>query len=107
MVDSDLDFEDLAEDVTPLANIGRAEAKAAAALRRSRESRPAGPRSALEVAGAFFGLPLRRYAIDEILEQELKARKADQTTIFGNLMDLGPRLESVRKLGRSNLTHGC
>ncbi len=36
-----------------------------------------------------------RSAIDEILEQEVKARKVDQTTVSGNLMDSDPEFRRL------------
>ena len=46
-------------------------------------------------AGAFFGLPLRRYELEEIAERAVKTRKSDLGTIFNKLFLSDPEFQRL------------
>ena len=50
-------------------------------------------RSLAQVALGFSGIPLRRYRIEELMEQEVKVRKQDVAQIFAQLYAADPEFQ--------------
>ena len=92
-------------DVTPLSNLpgpfqadpttGLApEPRKTAVLQPSREFRAKGQRPLGQAFLNFLGLPIVRYRIEEILEQELKAKKSPVSTIWRQLYIADPEFRA-------------
>jgi hypothetical protein len=95
------------EDVTPLSNVPRVlrgEAPISTAVpAASKELEPKRERELRHVVSSFFGVPMARFELEEIIEQELKDRRSAVDDLIKNMMVADPKFrERMKELMDAN-----